>query len=79
MAVAALAGSPGWVPALSSIICRVRPAVQAYSGMGSLALALPNNPVRKAPGSTISTLIPSGPTSSASASEMPSRANLVAL
>lgn len=47
--------------------------------MGVLALWLPNKPVRKAPGSTISTVMPSGRTSSASASDMPSSANLVAL
>lgn len=47
--------------------------------IASLVLLLPNRLVQKAPGSTISTLMQRRPTSSASASDMPSSANLVAL
>ncbi len=55
------------------------PTVASYAGRDADSfMAAPKKPVRNAPGSTISTLTPSGATSWASASESPSRAHLVA-
>jgi hypothetical protein len=77
MAEAALSGSPGCVPSIRSTAARVTPAVGAESSMIVLVrcIRFAPNSVRNAPGSTMSTRMPSGATSAASASDIASSAN----
>jgi hypothetical protein len=60
-------------------VARVAPTVGAYSSITAAAARLrPRSSVRNDPGSTISTRMPNGATSAATASESPSSANLAA-